>query len=65
MDLFLQMKDSVGQPMGGHTNSCQALVFQVVDFVGQSCYLREFEGGWALDSKFLGTRGVGLQREGG
>jgi hypothetical protein len=29
--------------MGGHANSCQALLFQVVDFIGQSCYLREFE----------------------
>jgi hypothetical protein len=29
--------------MGGHADSYQALLFQVVDFVGQSCYLREFE----------------------
>jgi hypothetical protein len=42
VDLFLQRKDFVGQPMGGKTDSCQALLFQVVDFVGQSCYLREF-----------------------
>jgi hypothetical protein len=32
--------------MGGHANSCQALLlFQVVDFVGQSCHLGEFEWG--------------------
>jgi hypothetical protein len=45
VDLFLNRKDSAGQPMGGHADSCQALLFQVVDFVGQSCYLREFELG--------------------
>jgi hypothetical protein len=39
------MKDSAGQPMGGHADSYQALLFQVVDFVGQNCYLREFEWG--------------------
>jgi hypothetical protein len=44
VDLFLQRNDSVGQLMGGHTNSCQALLFQVDGFVGQSYYLREFEG---------------------
>jgi hypothetical protein len=38
----------VGQPIGVHADSCQALVFQVVDFVAQSCYLREFEGGGLL-----------------
>jgi hypothetical protein len=31
--------------MGSHVDSSQALLFQVVDFVGQSCYLREFEWG--------------------
>jgi hypothetical protein len=31
--------------MGGHVDSCQAMLFQVVDFVGQGCYLREFEWG--------------------
>jgi hypothetical protein len=29
----------VGQPMGGHTDSGQALLYQVVDFIGQSCNL--------------------------
>jgi hypothetical protein len=45
VDLFLQRKDSAGQPMGGHADSCQALLFQVVDFVGQSCNSGEFEWG--------------------
>jgi hypothetical protein len=45
VDLFLYRKDSTGQPMGGYIDSCQALLFQVVNFVGQSCYLREFEWG--------------------
>jgi hypothetical protein len=45
MDLFLQSEDLVGQPMGGHSNSCQALLFQVIDFVGQSSNLGEFEWG--------------------
>jgi hypothetical protein len=31
--------------MGGHADSCQAMLFQVVDFGGQSCYLWEFEWG--------------------
>jgi hypothetical protein len=46
VDLFLQGKDPTGQPMGGHTDSCQALVLQKVDFVGQSGYLGEFEWSW-------------------
>jgi hypothetical protein len=36
VDLFLQRKDSAGHPMGRHVDSYQALLFQVVDFVGQS-----------------------------
>jgi hypothetical protein len=36
MDFFLQRKDSAGQPMGCHADSYQAMLFQVVDFVGQS-----------------------------
>jgi hypothetical protein len=31
--------------MGGHADSCQALLFQVVDFVGKSSHLGEFEWG--------------------
>jgi hypothetical protein len=31
--------------MGGHADSCQALLFQVVDFVGQSYHFGEFEWG--------------------
>jgi hypothetical protein len=38
MDLFLQREDSVGQPMGHHADSYQDPLFQVVNFVGQSCY---------------------------
>jgi hypothetical protein len=45
VDLFLQRKDSTGKPMGSHGDSSQALLFQLVNFVGQSCYLREFEWG--------------------
>jgi hypothetical protein len=56
LDLFLQRKDSTGQPMGSHANSCQALLFQVVDFVGQSCYLREFKWGGLLTPSSLELR---------
>jgi hypothetical protein len=42
--------------MGGHTDSCQALLFQVVDFVGQSCYLREFEWGGLFTPSSLELR---------
>jgi hypothetical protein len=45
VDLFLLRKNSAGQPMGGHADTGQALLFQVVDFVGQSCNLGEFEWG--------------------
>jgi hypothetical protein len=45
VNLFLQREDSEGQPMGGHIDSSQALLFQVVDFVGQSCNLGELEWG--------------------
>jgi hypothetical protein len=45
VDLFLQRNDFVSQPMGGHVDPCQTLIFQVDDFVGQSCYLRQFESG--------------------
>jgi hypothetical protein len=31
--------------MGGYADSCQALLFQVVDFIGQSCHMGEFEWG--------------------
>jgi hypothetical protein len=31
--------------MGGHGDSCQALLFQMVDFVSQSCHLGVFEWG--------------------
>jgi hypothetical protein len=53
VDLFLQRKDSASQPMGGHVDSCQVLLFQVVNFVGQSCYLREFEWGGLFTSSSL------------
>jgi hypothetical protein len=43
----------MGQPMGGHADSCQALLLQKDDFVGQSCYLREFEWGWLFTPSFL------------
>jgi hypothetical protein len=45
MDLFLQWEDSVSQPMGGHIDSSEALLFQVIDFVGQSSKLGEFKLG--------------------
>jgi hypothetical protein len=45
VDLFLQRKDSAGQTMGGYADSRRAMLFQVVNFVGHSCYLREFEWG--------------------
>jgi hypothetical protein len=51
VDLFLHRKDSAGQPMGA--DYCQALFFQVVDFVGQSYHLGEFEwGGLVTPSSF-------------
>jgi hypothetical protein len=53
VDLFLQRKDYEGQAMGGHIDSCQALLFQVVDFVSQSGYLREFEWGGLFTTSSL------------
>jgi hypothetical protein len=32
-----------GQPMGGHTDSNQATLFQEIDFVSQGCDVGEFE----------------------
>jgi hypothetical protein len=46
VDLFLQRKDSTGQPMGSHTDSYKALILQKVDFVAQSGYFGEFEWSW-------------------
>jgi hypothetical protein len=43
VDLFLQGDDSVGQPIGGYTDSYQALLFQGVNLVSQSSDMREFE----------------------
>jgi hypothetical protein len=45
VDLFHQRKDSGGHPMGGHTDSYQALFLQEVDFVGQGGDDGEFEWG--------------------
>jgi hypothetical protein len=45
VDLFLQRKDYAGKLMGSHGDSRQALLFQLVNFVGRSCYMREFEWG--------------------
>jgi hypothetical protein len=43
MDLFLQWLDSVGQPMCGHTDSCQSFFLQKVDLVRQGSNLGELE----------------------
>jgi hypothetical protein len=43
VDMFLQGDDSVGQPMGGYADSCQAVLFQGINFVGQSSDVREFD----------------------
>jgi hypothetical protein len=43
VNLFLERDDSVRQPMSGHTNSCQAALFQEISLVGQGNNLREFK----------------------
>jgi hypothetical protein len=48
VDLFLQGKDTTGQPMGGHIDSYQALLLQKVDFVGKISHFGEFEWSWLL-----------------
>jgi hypothetical protein len=39
--------------MGGHADSCQALLLQKVDFVDQSCHLGEFEWSWLFTPSSL------------
>jgi hypothetical protein len=39
--------------MGGHVESCQALLLQEIDFVGQSYYLGEFEWSWLFTPSSL------------
>jgi hypothetical protein len=46
MDLFLQWLDLVGQPMGGHADSCQAFLLQEIDLVGHGGDLGELEKSW-------------------
>jgi hypothetical protein len=48
VNMFLQRKESTDQPMGGHTDFCHALLFQMVDFVGQNCNLGKFVLGGLL-----------------
>jgi hypothetical protein len=43
VNLLLQREDSVGQSVGGHTDSSQAALFQEINFVGQCCDMGEFE----------------------
>jgi hypothetical protein len=43
VDLFLQGNNSAGQPMGGHIDSYQAVLFQEIDLVGQLRNVGEFE----------------------
>jgi hypothetical protein len=43
VNLLLQMDDSVGQPVGFHTNSNQATLLQEVNLVGQGRDMGEFE----------------------
>jgi hypothetical protein len=61
VDLFLQRKDSMGQPMGSHADSCQALLFEKVDFLVPHGGVRVE---LALHSRFLGTWRVGQQKGG-
>jgi hypothetical protein len=62
VDLFLQRKDSTGQAMGGHADSCQALLLQKVDFVGRSSHLGEFEWSWLLTPCSLELEEMGNTR---
>jgi hypothetical protein len=39
--------------MGGHVDSCQALLLQKVNFVGQSYHLREFKWSWLFTPSSL------------
>jgi hypothetical protein len=43
MDLLVQRLESAGQPMGGHTHACQALLFQEVNLIDQGHHLRSYE----------------------
>jgi hypothetical protein len=43
MDILFQRLDLASQPMGSHTHTCQALLFQEVDPVDQGHHLRSFE----------------------
>jgi hypothetical protein len=56
VDLFLQRKDSAGQPLGGHIDFCQALLLHKFDFVGQSWHLGEFYWSWLFTPSSLELR---------
>jgi hypothetical protein len=43
VNLLFQRDDSAGQPMGGHTDSSQAALFQEINFVGQGHAMGEFK----------------------
>jgi hypothetical protein len=42
--------------MGAHADSCQTLLLEKVDFVGQSCHLGEFEWSWVFTPSSLELR---------
>jgi hypothetical protein len=43
VNLLFYWDNSAGQPMGGHANSCQATLFQEINFVGQGHDMGEFK----------------------
>jgi hypothetical protein len=45
VNLFLQRDDSAGQPVGGHTDSSQVVLFHEIDLVGQVHDLGELKWG--------------------
>jgi hypothetical protein len=43
VDLFLHRDDSAGQPIGGYTDTCETMLLQGIDLVGQNSDMREFD----------------------
>jgi hypothetical protein len=45
VNLLLLREDSAGQPVGGHTDSSQVMLFQEINLVGKSRDMGEFKRG--------------------
>jgi hypothetical protein len=65
VNFFLQRDNSVGQPMGGHADFSQAMLFQEIDFVCQGRDREEFKRSRFFTPSSLEFRESAHQREGG